>query len=179
MAYGNYWGLFLPFASSLFYPERKEMEWSWDFNFSHMFKGWEFLDFPDIGRGNKTGLLSGSLVAQLVKNLPAMQETWVPSLGWEDPLEKGMAAHSRILAWRISWTEEPGGLQSMGGKKWVTTEPLTLKESDSTEETERACTLGEDFRMGDQVWVFRASLWKYFPSNIHPRQAITVSPTML
>ena len=45
-----------------------------------------------------------SLVAQLVKNLPAMQETWVPSLDWEDPLEKGMATHSGILAWRIPWT---------------------------------------------------------------------------
>ena len=45
-----------------------------------------------------------SLVAQLVKNLPAMQETWVRSLGWEDPLEKGMATHSSILAWRIPWT---------------------------------------------------------------------------
>jgi len=54
-----------------------------------------------------------SLVAQLVKNLPAVQETWVPSLGWEDPLEKEMAMHSRILAWKISWMEEPGGLQSM------------------------------------------------------------------
>ena len=55
-----------------------------------------------------------SLVAQLVKNQPAMCETWVQSLGWEDPLEKGMATHSSILAWRISWTEEPGRLQSMG-----------------------------------------------------------------
>ena len=54
-----------------------------------------------------------SLVAQLVKNLPAMQETRVPSLGREDPLEKEMATHSSILAWKISWTEEPGGLQSM------------------------------------------------------------------
>ena len=45
-----------------------------------------------------------SLVAQLIKNLPAMQETWVRSLGWEDPLEKGMATHSSILAWRIPWT---------------------------------------------------------------------------
>ena len=51
-----------------------------------------------------------SLVVQKVKNLPAMLETRVPSLGWEDPLEKEMAAHSRILAWRIPWTEEPGGL---------------------------------------------------------------------
>ena len=55
-----------------------------------------------------------SLVAQSIKNLPAMQETQVQSLGWEDPLEKGMATHSSILAWRIPWTEEPGELQSMG-----------------------------------------------------------------
>ena len=55
-----------------------------------------------------------SLVAQLVKNLPAIQETWIRSLGWEDPLEKGMATHSSILAWRIPWTEQPGGAQSMG-----------------------------------------------------------------
>ena len=49
-------------------------------------------------------------MAQMVKNLPALQETLVLSLGWEDPLEKGMATHSGILAWRIQWTEEPGGL---------------------------------------------------------------------
>ena len=55
-----------------------------------------------------------SLVALMVKNLPAMQKTWVHSLGWEDPLEKGMATHSSILAWKIPWTKEPGGLQSMG-----------------------------------------------------------------
>ena len=53
-------------------------------------------------------------MAQIIKNLPAMQETWVPSLGQEDPLEKEMAIHSSILAWRIPWTEEPGGLQFMG-----------------------------------------------------------------
>ena len=58
-----------------------------------------------------------SLVAQSVKNLPAVQETWVQSLGWEDPLEKEMATHSSILAWKISWTEEPGGLQSMGSQR--------------------------------------------------------------
>ena len=52
-----------------------------------------------------------SLVAQIVKNLPAVQETWVQSLGWEDPLEEGMATHSSILAWRIPWTEDPGRLQ--------------------------------------------------------------------
>ena len=53
-------------------------------------------------------------MAQTVKNLSAMQETLVRSLGWEDSLEKGMATHASILAWRIPWTEEPGGLQSMG-----------------------------------------------------------------
>ena len=51
-------------------------------------------------------LLSASLVAQLVKTLPAMQETWVQSLGWKDPLEKGKATHSSMLAWRISWTAQ-------------------------------------------------------------------------
>ena len=53
-------------------------------------------------------------MAQMVKNLPATQETWVQSLGQEAPLEKGTATHSSILAWRIPWIEEPGGLQSMG-----------------------------------------------------------------
>ena len=76
-----------------------------------------------IGR-NKNGTLVSkwakdwaSLVAQLVKNLPAVRETQVRSLGWEDPLEKEMATHSSILAWKISWTEEPGGLQSMGSQR--------------------------------------------------------------
>ena len=55
-----------------------------------------------------------SLVAQMVKNLPALQETWVQSSGWKDPLMKRMASYSSILAWRIPWTEELGGLQSMG-----------------------------------------------------------------
>ena len=58
-------------------------------------------------------VLWASLVAQMVKNLPGMRETWVRSLGQKDPLEKGMATHSSILAWRIPWMEEPGGLQSM------------------------------------------------------------------
>ena len=56
-------------------------------------------------------------VAQSVKNLPAVQETRVQSLGWEDPLEKEMATHSSILAWKISWTEEPGGRQSIGSQR--------------------------------------------------------------
>ena len=55
-----------------------------------------------------------SLVAQMVKHVPEMGETWVQSLGWEDPLEKGMATHSSILAWKTPQTEEPGGPQSMG-----------------------------------------------------------------
>ena len=58
-----------------------------------------------------------SLVAQMVKNLPAMQETQVQSLGWEDLLEKEMATHSSILAWEITWTEKPGGLQYKGSQK--------------------------------------------------------------
>ena len=56
-------------------------------------------------------------MAQTVKNPPAMQEAWVQSLGGEDPLEADMATHSRVLAWRIPWTEEPGGLQSMGSQR--------------------------------------------------------------
>ena len=74
------------------------------------------LTIPDtscIG-GKSRSYLNTSLVVQMVKNLPAMQETWVQFLGWEDPLEKEMATHSSVLAWRIPWTEEPGGLQSMG-----------------------------------------------------------------
>ena len=58
-----------------------------------------------------------SLVAQMGKSLSVMQETWVRSLSWEDPLEKGMAIHSSILAWRIPWTEELGRLQSMGSQR--------------------------------------------------------------
>ena len=64
-----------------------------------------------------TDLLVDKMVAQMVKNVPAMQETRVESLGREDPLEKGMATHSSILSWRILWSEEPGGLQSIGHKE--------------------------------------------------------------
>ena len=62
-------------------------------------------------------MLGASLVAQTVKDLSAVQETRVQSLGWEDPLEKGMVIHSSILVWRIPWTVEPGGLQSMGSQR--------------------------------------------------------------
>ena len=58
-------------------------------------------------------------MAQTLKNLPALQEAWVPSLGGEDPLEEVMAARSGILAWRIPWTEEPGGLQSTASQLWT------------------------------------------------------------
>ena len=54
------------------------------------------------------------MVSQMVNNLPAMQKTQIPSLSWEEPLEKGMATHSSVLAWRIPWTEKPGRLQSKG-----------------------------------------------------------------
>ena len=62
-------------------------------------------------------MYDSSLVVQMAKNLPAIQETRVLSLGWEDPLEEEMTIHSRILAWRIPRTEEPGGLQSMGSQR--------------------------------------------------------------
>ena len=85
-------------------------------------------DFANVIQDSEVGRLSwviqvglnciwASLVAQMVKNPPAMWETWVWLLGWEDPLEKGMATHSSIFAWRIPWTEEPGGLHSIGWQR--------------------------------------------------------------
>ena len=65
----------------------------------------------------------------MVKTLPVMRETWVRSLGREDTLVKGMVTHSSILAWRIPWTGEPGGLQPMGSQELDTTKPLTLSRS--------------------------------------------------
>ena len=78
---------------------------------------------PGLGRSPGEGIgyplqySWASLVAQMVRNPPAMQETWVRSLGWEDPLGEGMATHCSVLAWRIPWTEEPGGLQSMESQR--------------------------------------------------------------
>ena len=72
---------------------------------------------PGEELGSPLQYSGASLVAQMVKNPPAMRETWVQSLGWEDPLEEGMATHSNILVWRIIWTEELGGLQSMGSQR--------------------------------------------------------------
>ena len=65
----------------------------------------------------KNEQIGSSLVAQMVKRLPAMQETWVQSVGWEDLLEKETATHSSTLPWKILWTEEPGRLQSMGSQR--------------------------------------------------------------
>ena len=98
-------------------------------------KMWNIL-FPQIRKDiNKIILLIkyarnwASLVAQMVKNLSAMRETWIGSLGWEDPLEEGMAAHSSILAWRIPRDREPGGLYSpWGWKESDTTEQLSIAQ---------------------------------------------------
>ena len=84
------------------------------------------------------------LVAQTVKNLPATQETWVWSLGLEDPLKKGVATHYSILAWRMPWTEEPGGLQSMGsqrvGHDWATNTTTTTVWSLALSSLSGLCT---------------------------------------
>ena len=86
-------------------------------------------------------MLYTSLVAQMVKCLPAMQEIQVRSLGWEDPLEKEMATHSSILAWEIPWTQEPGGLQSTGsqrvGHDWATSLSLSKLNIISLQFSER------------------------------------------
>ena len=75
---------------------------------------------PGEGVGYPLQYSWASLVAQMVKNPPTMQDTWVQSPGWEDPLEEGMATHSNILAWRIPWTEKPDRLQYMGQQRDMT-----------------------------------------------------------
>ena len=70
-----------------------------------------------MDRGLCWATVNGLTESRLRKDLPVMQETWVQSLGWEDPLDKEMATHSSILAWKIPWMEEPGGLQSMGPQR--------------------------------------------------------------
>ena len=74
--------------------------------------------------------MGASLVAQLVKNLPAVQETRAQSLGWEDPLEKDMAIHSSTLAWKIPWMEEPDRLQSMGSQRVGHSSLIRLKSNE-------------------------------------------------
>ena len=104
-----------------------------------------------------------SLVAQIVKNMPSIQEIWVQSLGWEDPLEKEMATHTCILAWRAPWREEPGGLQSMGSQRvrhdWVTNTYILFQY-----------TFPPRFIIG--YWIqfsvlYSRSLLFYYPFNIH------------
>ena len=102
----------------------------------NLLKACPFFHFGFISRHLQCGNLGfllvlcciiwASLVAQMVKNLPAMQKTWAQFLDWEDSLEKGMATHSSILTWRVPWTEEPAELQFMGCKASDTTEQLTL-----------------------------------------------------
>ena len=98
-------------------------------------------------------------IAQTVKNLHAMQETWVWSLGWDDPLEKGVATHSSILARRIPWTEEPGGLQSMGlqrvGHDWATTTTTTTTDISSLQYINRSFSQG----MGESTHCLLCCLW--------------------
>ena len=101
-------------------------------------------DHDNIQTHNFLAVYTLSKKLRLVKRLPAMQETWVRSLGWEDPLEKEMAIHSSILAWRIPWTEEPGGYS-----------PWSCKESDTTEQwthTQKVegwrCGSGTDLKKG-------------------------------
>ena len=88
----------------------------------------KYISIDQVKLLSKSGIISplespscffiwASLVAQMVKNPPAMQDTWVRSLSWEDPLEKGKATHSSVLAWRSPWTKEAAGLQSMGSQR--------------------------------------------------------------
>ena len=97
-----------------------------------------------------------SPMSQMVKNLPAMQETPVQSRGWKDPLEKGMAIHSSVLAWRVPWTREPGGLQSMGlqrvGHDWVTN-TFTFKEEERAE---------KEKYLKQQKWESSRIWWKLY-----------------
>ena len=129
--------------------------------------------YTESSENNMCNRSQASLVAQIVKNLPAMQETWVLSLGWEDPLQKGMATHSSILAWRIPWREEPGRLQSTGShNEWDTIERLTQlfilgHREKGALETEKKNT-NEDSSMsrgegvgGRKGCNFKASFWKW------------------
>ena len=109
---GRWWWTGRPGVLGFMGSQRVGQEWATDLNWTE-------------------GIVRASLVAQRVKHLPAMLETQLPSLGWEDPLEKEMATHSSTLAWRIPWTEEPGGLQFIGpqrvGQDWVTSLSFTFQ----------------------------------------------------
>ena len=106
-----------------FFSLRKEKVFAYNYKNSYSYFSGVYCQiqwYPSYFSSNHN--LEASLVSQMVKNPPAMQNTQVQSLGQEDPLEKGMATHSSILAWRIPWTEEPGGLQQ-----------IDCEESDETE----------------------------------------------
>ena len=105
--------------------------------------------------------LSPSLVAHMVKNLPAMWETQVQSLDQEDPLENGMATHSRVLAWKIPWTEEPGRLQSMRSQSWT-----RLSDFTSLHISIRYTTLGMDLFVKIN-WPMNISEHLYTPWQKH------------
>ena len=113
----------------------------------------------DVFEGYHVPFYWASLVAQMEKDLLEMWETQVWSLGWEDPLEEGIATHSSILAWRIPWTEEPGGLQSMGsqrlGHNWVTKHTYIFYSLECWS-SENLCDLCPVF--------FYALTFLYFPS---------------
>ena len=106
-----------------------------------------------------------SLVAQMVKNLPAMQETWVQSLGWEDPLEEGMAAHSSILAWRILWTVELGGPQSMGLQRVATKHSHLLGQSSFSSVSQSCPTLWTPWTAAHQAFLSIISSQSLFKFN--------------
>ena len=126
------------FLLSLIFPSPSSLNWRTSFQEHHQHFPYIHYFHPEFppyipfsstksfsDASNRTSLiLSVSMMAQMVKNLPAVQETQVWFLGWEDPLEKRVATHSSILAWRILWTEEFGGLPSMGSQTvrhdWVT-----------------------------------------------------------
>ena len=98
---------------------------------------WILCEILQVAKRSHPRLRTRAEVAQTVKNLPVMQETWVWSLGWEDPLEKIMATHSSILAWTIPWTEEPGGLysielQRVGHDSAATTHRITCLTVDNS-----------------------------------------------
>ena len=119
-------------------------------------------------------------VAQTVKNLPEKQETRVWSLGWQVPLEKGMAIHSSILAWRVAWTEKNGGLQSVEsqrvGHDWVTTTPVLTREHHSPSASTRVRSLvtaaadlqhtlkGAQDRGQERGSLCSGKTWQYRPS---------------
>ena len=107
-----------------------------------------------------------SLVTQSIKHLPAVQETWVWSLGREDPLEKGMATHYSILAWRIPWMEEPGRLQSTGSQRF--------RQDWTTSLATKTTTLTWSLAPGSWAW----PLWPYLVPSHPPPQLPGLLPSM-